>query len=233
MITVKQLTKVYQSGKISFPALKEVSVAIEKGEFVAVMGPSGSGKSTFLNILGCLDRPTSGSYFLENSEVSLLNEDELARVRNQKIGFVFQTFNLLPRLNILRNIELPMIYAGTPAKERRQRTQEVLNQVGLLEWAGHRPPEISGGERQRVAIARALVNQPNVILADEPTGNLDSHASTEVMTIFKKLHRQGTTIVLVTHEQEIAAYARRILFFRDGQLIKEEITPVSPEVNNQ
>ena len=159
MITVKQLTKVYQSGKISFPALKEVSVAIEKGEFVAVMGPSGSGKSTFLNILGCLDRPTSGSYFLENSEVSLLNEDELARVRNQKIGFVFQTFNLLPRLNILRNIELPMIYAGTPAKERRQLTQEVLNQVGLLEWAGHRPPEISGGERQRVAIARALVNQ--------------------------------------------------------------------------
>jgi len=233
MITVKQLTKVYQSGKISFPALKEVSVAIEKGEFVAVMGPSGSGKSTFLNVLGCLDRPTSGSYFLDNSEVSLLNEDELARVRNQKIGFVFQTFNLLPRLNILRNIELPMIYAGTPAKERRQRTQEVLNQVGLLEWAGHRPPEISGGERQRVAIARALVNQPNVILADEPTGNLDSHASTEVMTIFKKLHRQGTTIVLFTHEQEIAAYARRILFFRDGQLIKEEITPVSPEVNNQ
>ena len=233
MITVKQLTKVYQSGKISFTALKEVSVAIEKGEFVAVMGPSGSGKSTFLNVLGCLDRPTSGSYFLDNSEVSLLNEDELARVRNQKIGFVFQTFNLLPRLNILRNVELPMIYAGAPAKERRQRAQEVLNQVGLLEWAGHRPPEISGGERQRVAIARALVNQPAVILADEPTGNLDSRASTEVMTIFKKLHRQGTTIVLVTHEQEIAAYAKRILFFRDGQLIKEEIISVPPEVNNR
>jgi putative ABC transport system ATP-binding protein len=222
MLTVQSLTKVYQSGRLSFPALQEVSLTISGGEFIAVMGPSGSGKSTFLNILGCLDRPTAGTYFLAGQEVSSLAENELATVRNRKIGFVFQTFNLLPRLNALRNVELPMIYAGVPPGSRRERAQAALDRVGLAERVHHRPTELSGGERQRVAIARALVNDPAVILADEPTGNLDSRAGAEVMTIFSELHRRGAIIVLVTHEREIAEYAGRILFFRDGRLVGEE-----------
>ncbi len=237
MITVQQLTKVYQSGRLSFPALQGVSLTISRGEFVAVMGPSGSGKSTFLNVLGCLDRPTSGTYSLDGQEVSRLTENELAAVRNRKIGFVFQTFNLLPRLNALRNVELPMIYAGIPPAGRRERARAALARVGLAERAHHRPTELSGGERQRVAIARALVNDPAVILADEPTGNLDSRAGAEVMAIFSELHRRGATIVLVTHEREIAEYAGRILFFRDGRLVGEEIPgnggPVKAEVGGR
>jgi putative ABC transport system ATP-binding protein len=223
MITVFQLTKVYQSGRLSFPALQGVSLTISRGEFVAVMGPSGSGKSTFLNILGCLDPPTSGTYSLDGQKVSRFTENELAAVRNRKIGFVFQTFNLLPRLNALRNVELPMIYAGMPPAGRQERARAALARVGLSERDHHQPTELSGGERQRVAIARALVNNPAVILADEPTGNLDSRTGTEVMAIFSELHRRGVTIVLVTHEREIAEYAGRILFFRDGRLVGEEI----------
>jgi putative ABC transport system ATP-binding protein len=233
MITVQKLTRTFQNGKLSFSALVEISVTIAKGEFVAIMGPSGSGKSTFLNILGCLDRPTSGTYQLENRGVGTLDENELASIRNQKIGFVFQTFNLLPRLNALRNVELPMIYAGAPAGERRQRALAALARVGLAERARHRPPELSGGERQRVAIARALVNNPSLILADEPTGNLDSRSGAEVMAIFSELHCRGATLVMVTHEREIAEHAGRILFFRDGRLVEEEMIRGRLEVGSR
>ena len=208
--------------KIAVTALKGVTFHIAAGSFVAIMGPSGSGKSTLMNILGCLDTPTAGQYILDGLDVSHMEEQDLAKVRNLKIGFVFQTFNLLPRISCLRNVELPMIYAGIAEKERKEKAYNALEKVGLLKWAAHRPTEISGGQRQRVAIARALVNNPAIIMADEPTGNLDTRSGEEVMAIFQELHQQGATIVLVTHEPEIARHTQRILKFRDGLLREDE-----------
>lgn len=223
MLQVNNLVKVYQTEKIAVTALESVSFSVAAGSFVSIMGPSGSGKSTLMNILGCLDRPTAGQYILDGVDVSHLNEKELARVRNLKIGFVFQTFNLLPRITCLRNVELPMIYAGVPEKERKKTAMEVLGKVGLEDRADHLPNEISGGQRQRVAIARALVNNPAIIMADEPTGNLDSRSGEEVMAIFQRLNQEGATIMLVTHEPEIANHTGRVLRFRDGHLIEDHI----------
>ncbi|HQA60519.1 MAG: ABC transporter ATP-binding protein [Tepidanaerobacter sp.] len=216
------MTKVYKSGENEVVALKDVNLHIKKGEFVAIMGPSGSGKSTLMNILGCLDKPTSGEYYLEGKAISQLDSRQLAHIRNKKIGFVFQNFNLLPRMNALRNVEIPMIYAGVSSGDRRARAMEALKSVGLEDRWHHKPNELSGGQRQRVAIARALVNSPRIILADEPTGNLDSKSGAEIMEIFTELHRNGATIVLVTHENEIAKYAQRIVFFRDGRKVDEK-----------
>jgi len=196
-------------------------VQIERGEYVAIMGPSGSGKSTLMNLVGCLDTPSKGSYLLNGKEVALMNDDELARIRNEEIGFVFQTFNLLPRATALHNVELPLIYAGMPSKERQDRAKQALEKVELMERATHRPNELSGGQRQRVAIARALVNNPSILLADEPTGNLDSKTGNEIMAVFERLHGGGNTIVLVTHEADIAAYAHRVISIRDGQVEKD------------
>ncbi|MFY9312309.1 MAG: ABC transporter ATP-binding protein [Tepidanaerobacteraceae bacterium] len=222
MIQVDNMTKVYKSGENEVVALKDVNLHIKKGEFVAIMGPSGSGKSTLMNILGCLDKPTSGEYYLEGKAISQLDSRQLAHIRNKKIGFVFQNFNLLPRMNALRNVEIPMIYAGVSSGDRRARAMEALKSVGLEDRWHHKPNELSGGQRQRVAIARALVNSPRIILADEPTGNLDSKSGAEIMEIFTELHRNGATIVLVTHENEIAKYAQRIVFFRDGRKVDEK-----------
>lgn len=233
MIQVKDLVKIYRPELNPVHALRGINTSIKPGEFVAVMGPSGSGKSTFMNLLGCLDTPTSGSYLLDGQEVSTLTGDQLAEVRNQKIGFIFQNFNLLPRMSALRNVELPMMYAGLTKNERHKRALEALERVGMQDRIHHRPAELSGGQNQRVAIARALVNNPAIILADEPTGNLDSRTSEEIMSIFSELHQEHTTIVLVTHEREIAEYSSRILHFRDGLLEKEEIpaakTPAGQE----
>lgn len=223
MIRVEGLTKIYGHGETAVTALNNVTLAIKSGEFVAVMGPSGSGKSTFLSLLGCLERPTAGRYYLEGREVSSLSEDELAALRNRRFGFVFQSFNLLPRSDILRNVELPLIYAGVPRRERRERAAAMLARVGLGHRLRARPPNLSGGEQQRVAIARALVNDPAVILADEPTGNLDSRTSHEIMELFRELHAEGRTIVMVTHDPEMARYARRIIYFRDGTVVREEL----------
>ncbi|CDX04009.1 putative ABC transport system ATP-binding protein [Desulfitobacterium sp. LBE] len=222
MLKATDLVKVYHTEKIAVTALKGVTFHIAAGSFVAIMGPSGSGKSTLMNILGCLDTPTAGQYILDGLDVSHMEEQDLAKVRNLKIGFVFQTFNLLPRISCLRNVELPMIYAGIAEKERKEKAYNALEKVGLLKWAAHRPTEISGGQRQRVAIARALVNNPAIIMADEPTGNLDTRSGEEVMAIFQELHQQGATIVLVTHEPEIARHTQRILKFRDGLLREDE-----------
>ncbi|HHV71554.1 MAG TPA: ABC transporter ATP-binding protein [Clostridia bacterium] len=227
MLQVTNLVKVYQTDKIAVTALKGVSFNIETGSFVSIMGPSGSGKSTLMNILGCLDTPTEGQYFLDGVDVSRMTEKELARIRNIKIGFVFQAFNLLPRITCLRNVELPMIYAGVKEKERKRRAMEALEKVGLANRAHHLPSEISGGQRQRVAIARALVNNPSIIMADEPTGNLDSRSGEEIMGIFQELNREGVTIILVTHEPEIAKHTQRILYFRDGKL-KDDQTISEP-----
>ncbi|WP_378954550.1 ABC transporter ATP-binding protein [Pelosinus sp. sgz500959] len=221
-IALKNVTKVYHMGDTTVHALAGVNLEIIAGELTAIMGPSGSGKSTLMNILGCLDRPTSGSYSIDGLEVGGLNDDELAVMRNQKIGFVFQNFNLLPRMSALQNVSLPMVYAGVSKIERIERAEQALGMVGLEERKHHRPNELSGGQRQRVAIARALVNNPAIIMADEPTGNLDSKSGNEIMDIFGKLNSQGRTIILVTHEPEIAAYARRILHVRDGQLVRDE-----------
>ena len=222
VIETQGLSKDYRMGAHVVHALREVSVTIEAGEMVAIMGPSGSGKSTFMSILGCLDTPTSGRYLLQGRDVSRLSDDELAEVRNAKIGFVFQQFNLLPRLSALGNVQLPLLYSDRPPAEQRRRAQARLAEVGLGDRGHHRPAELSGGQQQRVAIARALVNDPVVFLADEPTGNLDTRTSLEIMTILEALNRDGITIVLVTHEEDIARHARRVLRFRDGELIGDE-----------
>ncbi len=216
------LTKEYRLGEHVVAALRGVSVTVHQGEFVVVMGPSGSGKSTFMNVLGCLDRPTTGRYVLAGDDVSRLSRDALAHVRNARIGFVFQQFNLLPRTTALENVELPLLYGGVPAAVRRDKALARLREVNLAERAGHHPAQLSGGQQQRVAIARALVNDPALILADEPTGNLDTRTSIEIMALFQSLHRAGITIVLVTHEPDIAQYAGRILTFRDGLLRSDE-----------
>jgi putative ABC transport system ATP-binding protein len=222
MLHVEGLTKAYKTGDTVLPILKGVSLLVEKGEFVAIMGPSGSGKSTFMNMLGCLDRPDSGSYMLDGIEVSSLKDTELAVVRNQKIGFVFQSFNLLARSTSLHNVELPMMYANVSRSERRKRATEALKRVGLAERMDHKPTQLSGGQKQRVAIARALVNKPAILLADEPTGNLDSRSGVEIMAMFQELHAQGVTIILVTHELDIAQHAERIVTFKDGVIIRDE-----------
>lgn len=222
MIKVSNLRKTYSTGSVVVEALKGITLTINKGEFVAVMGPSGSGKSTFMNLLGLLDTPTSGTYWLEDREVSSLSKNELALLRNQKLGFVFQAFNLIPALTALKNVELPMLYAGVKPKERQERAKQALARVGLGDRLQHRPNELSGGQNQRVAIARAIVNRPSVIMADEPTGALDTKTGEEIMGIFQELHREGTTIVLVTHEPDIARHAQRILRFKDGLLISDQ-----------
>ena len=229
LIRTKELHKIYQLGKTQVHALRGIDLEIHPEEYVAIMGPSGSGKSTLMNIIGCLDVPTSGKYFLNGKDVSQLSEDELARIRNQNIGFVFQTFNLLPRASALHNVELPLIYNGTPARERREKAMAALEQVGLGDRINHKPNELSGGQRQRVAIARALVNNPNIILADEPTGNLDTVTGEEIMQIFDELNRQGNTIILVTHEYFIAQHAHRIIHLRDGKIEKDEIVQKETE----
>ncbi len=216
MLELENITKVYKAGQTEVPALQGISCRIESGEMISIVGPSGSGKSTLMNIIGCLDKPTSGRYRLDGTEVSELNDNQLAEIRNKKIGFVFQSFNLLSRTTALANVELPLIYSG--ASNRRQRALQVLESVGLAHRVTHRPSELAGGEQQRVAIARALVNNPSLILADEPTGNLDTRTSQEIMAIFKKLNEQGMTIVLVTHEPDIAAYTQRTIKLRDGQI---------------
>ncbi|MED1644533.1 ABC transporter ATP-binding protein [Brevibacillus agri] len=222
MLQVEGLTKSYKTGDTTLPILKGVSLLVEKGEFVAIMGPSGSGKSTFMNMLGCLDRPDSGTYILDGIEVSSLKDKQLAYVRNQKIGFVFQSFNLLARSTSLHNVELPMMYANISRSERRSRATEALKRVGLAERMNHKPTQLSGGQKQRVAIARALVNQPAILLADEPTGNLDSRSGVEIMAMFQELHAQGVTIILVTHELDIAQHAERIVTFKDGVIVRDE-----------
>ncbi|MBT8336011.1 MAG: ABC transporter ATP-binding protein [Gemmatimonadetes bacterium] len=221
MIRTEGIQKFYYLGAETVKAVRGIDLLIEHGEFVAVMGPSGSGKSTFMNVLGCLDTPTAGEYWLNGQLVSELSDDDLARVRNREIGFVFQTFNLLPRATCLHNVELPLVYAGVPGKERRRRAAEKLELVGLGDRMDHKPPEISGGQRQRVAVARALVNEPALLLADEPTGNLDSVTSTEIMGVLTQLNEDGQTIVLVTHEHDIAEYAKRQVHLRDGLIEKD------------
>lgn len=223
LIEAKEITKIYRLGDIELKALCGVSVSIEKGEFISVMGPSGSGKSTFMNILGCLDRPTLGTYHLDGINVSGFSRDDLAQIRNSKIGFVFQGFNLLRRTTALENVELPMIYSGIPQKERRQRAMEALKKVGLSGRENHYPSQLSGGQQQRVAIARALVNNASIILADEPTGNLDTKTSKEIMDLFTRLNEEsGITIVIVTHEPDIAKYSKRIIRFLDGMIVNDE-----------
>ncbi len=222
LIEVHDLKKRYMMGSQEVWALDGVTLSIEEGDYVAVMGPSGSGKSTLMNMLGCLDTPTSGTYFLRGEDVSTFSDDELAEIRNHEIGFVFQTFNLLPRVNCLRNAELPLIYAGMSKTKRRERAAEALRSVGLGDRLDHRPNELSGGQRQRVATARALVNRPSLLLADEPTGNLDTETGDEIMQLLEGLHRQGNTILLVTHEEVIARHARRVIHLRDGKLERIE-----------
>jgi len=222
LIEVRELMKVYKMGDIEVHALRGVDLGIEKGEFAAIMGPSGSGKSTLMDILGCLSKPTSGSYKLEAEEVAKLSQNRLAAIRNRKIGFVFQSYNLLPRTSTLRNVELPLIYARVPRRERRQRALAALEAVGLADRIHHRPNELSGGQQQRVAIARALVNKPSIFFADEPTGNLDTRSGEEVMDVFQQLSEAGNTIIMVTHESNIAAYSRRIIKLRDGMVEADE-----------
>ncbi|MBF4693186.1 ABC transporter ATP-binding protein [Fusibacter ferrireducens] len=221
MITIKNLSKVYDTGSIQVKALNEVDLHVEKGDFVAIVGASGSGKSTLMNIIGCLDKPTSGHYVLDGVQTETMHPEKLAEIRNLKIGFVFQSFNLIPRTSALHNVELPMIYAKYPRKERLVKAERALERVGLEDRIHHKPNELSGGQKQRVAIARALVNDPAIILADEPTGNLDSHSTEEIMGIFKDLNDEGATIILVTHEPDIAEQAKRVVTFKDGQIIDD------------
>ncbi len=231
IIELKQISKVYKMGTETINALRSVSLTIKKNEYVALMGPSGSGKSTLMNVLGCLDTPTSGKYILNNIEVDKMLDNDLAEVRNKQIGFVFQTFNLLPRSTALDNVMLPMVYAGTGKVARKIRAEEVLEQVGLKGRMTHKPNELSGGQRQRVAVARALVNNPAIILADEPTGNLDSKTSVEIMGLFEDIHKKGNTIILVTHEEDIARYAHRIVRLKDGSIESDEVN-ASPILAN-
>ena len=221
LIETRDLWKTYVMGQEEIHALRGVSIEIERGEYVAIMGPSGSGKSTLMNLIGCLDTPSKGSYLLNEKEVAMMNDDELARIRNEEIGFVFQTFNLLPRATALHNVELPLVYAGISKNERLLKANLALEKVELMSRALHRPNELSGGQRQRVAIARALVNNPSILLADEPTGNLDSKTGNEIMGVFDRLYHAGNTIILVTHEADIAAYAHRVVHLRDGQVEKD------------
>lgn len=221
IILVQNLSKTYRLGEVEVPALQGISLSLDQGEYTAIMGPSGSGKSTFMNIVGCLDRPSSGKYLLGGEDVSEFSLDRLAILRQRRIGFVFQTFNLLPRTSALENVELPMVYAGIGARERRERAMNSLGSVGLQGRENHYPNQLSGGQQQRVAIARALVNKPAILLADEPTGNLDSKTSIEIMEIFQKLNEEGMTIILVTHEQEIASSASRIIHFKDGLVVDD------------
>lgn len=222
VIEIQDLVKIYDTGAITLKALKGVNFQVEENEYVAIMGASGSGKSTLMNILGCLDRASSGKYILDGKDISTLDDDSLAEIRNKKIGFVFQSFNLLPKLSSLENVELPMMYNRIPLAERRKRAKIALAKVGLESRMHHKPNELSGGQRQRVAIARALVNNPSILLADEPTGNLDSASSQEIMDIFKELNDEGVTIVMVTHEPDIAAYTKRNILFRDGNIISDK-----------
>jgi putative ABC transport system ATP-binding protein len=221
LIETRDLWKTYVMGDEEIHALRGVSIAIERGEYVAIMGPSGSGKSTLMNLIGCLDTPSKGTYLLNSKEVSQMNDNELARIRNEEIGFVFQTFNLLPRATALHNVELPLVYAGMGKKERIEQAMAAIEKVELTHRMTHRPNELSGGQRQRVAIARALVNNPSILLADEPTGNLDSKTGVEIMALFARLHQGGNTIIVVTHEADIAAYAHRVIAIRDGQVERD------------
>ncbi len=226
MIATIDLWKTYDMGsEQQVQALRGVNLQIRRNEYVAIMGPSGSGKSTLMNLIGCLDSPSKGEYWLNNQRVSELDDDELAHIRNKEIGFVFQTFNLLARATALHNVELPLIYAGVPAEERAERAKESLNSVGMGQRMNHKPNELSGGQRQRVAIARALVNRPSIILADEPTGNLDSQTGTEIMALFDRLQAQGNTIIVVTHEHDIAEYAHRVIYIKDGVVERDELNP--------
>ena len=222
LIRLHKISRRYQMGAETIHALREVSLEIERGEYVAIMGPSGSGKSTMMNLIGCLDTPTAGEYELNGVQVSQMDDNQLAEIRNREIGFIFQTFNLLPRSDALRNVELPLIYSGMPAEERRQVALDALRNVGLADRVHHRPNELSGGQRQRVAVARALVNRPSIILADEPTGNLDTKTGTEILALFADLSRQGNTLIVVTHEEDVAKHARRILRIRDGLIASDE-----------
>ena len=221
IIVVEEVHKIYRMGDVDVHALRGISLKIKKGEFLSVMGPSGSGKSTFMNIVGCLDKPTTGKYFLEGSDVSSFDKDELAEIRNKKIGFVFQNFNLLQRSTALENVELPLIYNGTPSSTRARRAKEVLALLGLEGREKHYPSQLSGGQQQRVAIARAIINEPSIIQADEPTGNLDTNTSVEIMEVFKMLNKQGKTIIMVTHDREIGVYAERVVLFRDGKVLED------------
>ena len=228
LIRLHQISRRYQMGAETIHALREVSLEIERGEYVAIMGPSGSGKSTLMNLIGCLDTPSSGEYVLNGVQVSQMNDNELAEIRNKEIGFIFQTFNLLPRSDALRNVELPLIYSGVPFEERRETALAALRNVGLADRIHHRPNELSGGQRQRVAVARALVNRPSILLADEPTGNLDTKTGTEIMALFSQLSQQGNTIIVVTHEEDIAKQAQRILRIRDGLIAADERSEPPP-----
>src|SRR4030095_2611124 len=233
LIETRDLWKTYVMGEEEIHALRGVSIAIERGEYVAIMGPSGSGKSTLMNLIGCLDTPSKGSYLLNEKEVASMNDDELGRIRTEEIALFFQTFNLLPRATALHNVELPLVYAGVPSKARQEQARAALEKVELTQRASHRPNELSGGQRQRVAIARALVNNPSILLADEPTGNLDSKTGTEIMGVFARLHESGNTIILVTHEADIAAHAHRVISIRDGQVEKDTTRTAEPELAGQ
>ncbi len=223
LIEIKNLSKDYEMGEIIVPALYNINLSICKNDYLAIMGPSGSGKSTLMNIIGCLDVPTQGQYLFNQTDVSMLNDDELSAMRNKEIGFIFQNFNLLPRLDALQNVELPLIYSGVESSERKKRALEALEHVGLAERIHHKSSELSGGQRQRVAIARALVTKPGILLADEPTGALDSKTGIEIMALFDTLHKQGNTIILITHEREVADYAHRIIHIKDGEIHSDEI----------
>jgi len=229
VITLEGITKVYLAGEVEVAALKGISLHIPEGEFVAIMGPSGSGKSTLMNLIGCLDQPSSGRYILDGYDVSALTDDQLAWIRNRKIGFVFQSYNLIPRASAVHNVEMPLIYAGDN-QQRRERAMAALESVGLLQRASHLPNELSGGQQQRVAVARALVTDPAILLADEPTGNLDSESSTEIMKLLRELNHQGRTIVLITHEPDIAAFAQRVVRLRDGVIVSDERQAVATEM---